>query len=68
VVTGIEVLQKDEGHSGGVRQICQQSGEGFEAAGGGTHADDGKEFIWSGSFSLNRRRRGRSCPILAFPT
>jgi hypothetical protein len=32
VVAGIKVLEKNESHAGGIRQIGEQSGESFEAA------------------------------------
>jgi hypothetical protein len=44
-VTRIEVLQKDESHAGGIRQVRQQSREGFQTAGGRADSDDRKHLI-----------------------
>lgn len=57
MVLGIEMLQKDESHPGGIRQIRQQGGEGFETTGGRTDTHYGKEFVQRGTRSGGSRRR-----------
>jgi hypothetical protein len=44
-VVGIEVLEKNKRHAGGVRETGQQGGEGFEASGGGANAYDWENFV-----------------------
>ena len=51
MVLGIEMLEKDESHLSGIRQMREQGGEGFEATGGRAHAHYGEEFVQGGTRS-----------------
>ena len=57
MVLGIEMLQKDESHAGGIRHVREQGGEGFEATGGRAHTHHGEEFVQGGA----RSGRTRCC-------
>ncbi len=65
MVLGIEMLQKDESHARGIRQVRKQGGECFEATGGCAHTHYGEEFVQGGTRAGRGRRRRDSRTALA---